>query len=181
MSFIDNDSLIDSELVSITKSYVKKDGYLDVYISKNFSKSERKYVASMVKATDSILDVDFRFTSNKKKADIRFYQKDIITGDDDVIGSATVNSKNQWNVQIKKDQSKQDKKWTTIHEFGHVLGLEHPFDGSDGDHYGSKNPWSFSAATSNHSVMAYQLGDKYPSFWTPSDYSALSSVWGFEV
>ena len=38
--------------------------------------------------------------------------------------------------------SKHPPETLFLHELGHVLGLEHPFDNSDGDCIGSTDPWS---------------------------------------
>ena len=63
-----------------------------------------------------------------------------------------------------------------LHEIGHALHLEHPFDSDDGDVYGDED-----YVTKNHTVMAY--GDPpngYLSWYTNIDLEALKSIWGEE-
>jgi len=71
-------------------------------------------------------------------------------------------------------------RYATIHEFGHTLGLEHPFDNSDGDYYGSTNPNA--SAFPEDTVMAYRSpqGSSWPTWYSTNDINALVSIWGVE-
>ena len=70
------------------------------------------------------------------------------------------------------------RKYTIIHELGHSLGLEHPFDNSDGDYYISTDPYQ--SATPDETVMSYRISDvsQLPSFYTANDIAALTTIWG---
>ena len=66
-----------------------------------------------------------------------------------------------------------------LHEFGHALGLEHPFEAADGDTVnGSTNPWT--SAFPEETVMAYRfpLSGEWPEFFTDNDLQALVQIWG---
>ena len=68
-----------------------------------------------------------------------------------------------------------------IHEFGHALGLEHPFEGGDGDTVnGTTDPWA--SAFPEETVMACRspLSGSWPEFFTENDLNALIDVWGAE-
>ena len=64
------------------------------------------------------------------------------------------------------------------HELLHALGLEHPFDNSDGDFYLSTD-YKFSA-TPEQTVMSYRtpVDGLYPTDLTINDYAALEVIWG---
>ena len=174
--------LIADDLVKITNSMVN-DEYLTIYIDNSFSRSDRRYIRRLVRATDSILDIDFKFSRSRKRSDIRFLERNQVDRDDDgIVGRASLNKSNQWNIIIKTAMIREEKRLTIVHEFGHVLGLEHPFDDFDGDYYGSTDPWVPASATTDETVMAYQYGfGNIPTFWRASDYDALTRIWGFEL
>ena len=68
-----------------------------------------------------------------------------------------------------------------LHEFGHALGLEHPFDARDGDVLnGITDPWH--SAHPEDTVMAYRdpSSGTWPDFFTHNDINALISAWGAE-
>jgi len=65
-----------------------------------------------------------------------------------------------------------------LHELGHVLGLEHPFDSDDGDCYQSTDPFSQDAATMSQTLMAYQGSENAPRFYTKLDLEAIAEVYG---
>ena len=68
-----------------------------------------------------------------------------------------------------------------IHEFGHALGLEHPFEDGDGDTVnGITDPWS--SVFPEDTVMAYRVpqSGSWPEFFTDNDLNALLQIWGVE-
>ena len=65
-----------------------------------------------------------------------------------------------------------------LHELGHALGLEHPFDDSDGDCLYSNEPWSEESADASVTVMAYKSPKKPVGFFTDLDLATLQSIHG---
>ena len=79
------------------------------------------------------------------------------------------------------DLSDPDEYWKNliVHELGHAIGLEHPFDTDDGDSYGtedSTNKWETSMA---YGPANWELGyDKYPDYFSSLDQQALYEIFG---
>jgi hypothetical protein len=65
-----------------------------------------------------------------------------------------------------------------LHELGHALGLEHPFDNSDGDCLYSDKPWDSKSADASVTVMAYKSSTKPVGFFTDLDLATLQSIHG---
>jgi len=65
-----------------------------------------------------------------------------------------------------------------LHELGHVLGLEHPFDDSDGDCIFTTTAWSRQSATKTDTQMAYRFQDQYYDWYRPHDLKTLTAIWG---
>lgn len=65
-----------------------------------------------------------------------------------------------------------------LHELGHALGLEHPFDDSDGDCLDSNEPWSERSTDASVTVMAYRPSDKPVGFFSDLDLATLQSIHG---
>ena len=65
-------------------------------------------------------------------------------------------------------------RYASLHEYGHTLGLEHPFDDSDGDSVGGTNPW-MSSVFPEDTVMAYRrpLSGQWPQWFSASDIRAM--------
>ena len=75
--------------------------------------------------------------------------------------------------------SKHPPETLFLHELGHVLGLDHPFDNSDGDCIGSTDPWSSRSAHTGHTLMAYRdPPGNVRTFFTELDILALQEIWG---
>tara|TARA_A100001037_G_scaffold305630_1_gene346554 strand:- start:416 stop:1393 length:978 start_codon:yes stop_codon:yes gene_type:complete len=66
-----------------------------------------------------------------------------------------------------------------LHELGHVLALEHPFDDSDGDCIGSTEEYGDETAHIGQTLMAYEtaLGNT-PTFYTDYDILAFQTIYG---
>ena len=139
-----------------------------------------------MKRLDQILDIDIDVTLSHNQAEVYFYlDREIkIDGNLDVLGLAISNSSSEkgwWEVFLDGpafDGNTLYRNYALLHELGHVMGLEHPFDGGDGDVFGTTNS-SFSAFPED-TVMAYRppLNGVWPQWFSDNDLEALISLWG---
>ena len=171
---IDPIFVVEPTFVEWTSQMLEKNT-LTVYVDKSM-KPMKDFTKELVKATDWMLDIKFKFVKKEKKANIRFYQQDVIDSDPYVVGVAEYCS-SYWNIKINRFAINEAKPWVILHEFGHTLGLEHPFDAYDGDYYQTLDPWGDTSATTNDTVMAYNVVRPFPTIWTATDYDALTGTW----
>ena len=98
---------------------------------------------------------------------------------------ATTSGLGGWELYLNYpalDTDEPYRRYALIHEFGHSLGLEHPFEARDGDVFnGSTDPWS--SAYPEDTVMAYRhpRSESWPEFFSDNDLNALIEVWGAET
>lgn len=154
---------------------------------------DRNYVAQVVGELDTRLNLDFRFVDTPDLSDIAvYYDTEIkIDGAGQTLGLAIPNTSSRlqrlgwWELILNTPEFTGDQsylRYALIHEFGHCLGLEHPFDGSDGDlANGIKDPWL--SLFPEDTVMAYRAPSEggWPQRYTESDWVALEGLWGLET
>jgi len=198
--------LVDSANVAFSQGRVASDGVMDLYLhapggavqvsgggfggqtieSVPIPQQDQDYIGSIVRRLDAIIDLDFRFVGDPGQADVAFnYDTEIeIGGGGQTLGLATTGSAG-WELFVNQPAvaSNQDyRQYVNLHEWGHALGLEHPFEAGDGDVYaGNTNPWT--SAYPEETVMAYRspLNGEWPDFFSTSDLNALIEIWGAET
>ena len=177
--------LISEDLADITKEILKEDQVIDSYLHNkigttvvlggNFGSQEintmqwtsndeqfAKYIFTQL---DDTIDLDFQFTDEQSASDLAIFLDTEITIDSagDTLGLAISNTNDShnytWEIFLNKPQFDGDKnyfRYALIHEIGHTLGLEHPFENNDGDVVdGITDPWE--SLFPEDTVMAYRL------------------------
>ena len=202
-------NLISNDLANFAKKVVKNDNVMDIYLQTTpgivrvgggsfgtqdidalaMSTDLQQFIKDTFTRLDPLIDLDFRFITTKTNSDLDFYvDSDIeVGGSGTTLGIALSNStssRNWWELALNGPalQNQADYlRYATIHEFGHAMGLEHPFDNGDGDYYGSTN--SGASAYPEDSVMSYRspLGGSWPTWYSSNDILALQKVWGVEA
>jgi hypothetical protein len=145
------------------------------------------YISSSLQRLDSLLAIGFRFVASPDQADLSIYLDSTIELGDfggttlGIALSNQVNGKLSWEIVLNGTVLASNpayRRYAVIHELGHVLGLEHPFDDSDQDVWISSN-YQLSAYP-EETVMAYRRPRSldWPSWYSDSDMAALRSIWG---
>ena len=147
---------------------------------------DEEFLVSSIKRLDSFLDLSFERTWGQSTAASRFFLDSVMDIDGNPLGVVTTNAElNQRWFEIVLDGSRlvdeAYRRYAFLHEFGHSLGLEHPFDDEDGDSVGGTNPWT-SSFFPEDTVMAYRnpRSGEWPQWFSASDIRALVETWGLE-
>ena len=146
---------------------------------------DQNYIRSIVNQLKSIIGLDFVFVEDASEADISYYydQDFKFPGNSKNLALSTKGDSG-WEVFVNYSRLVDDqdlRSYVNLHELGHPLGLEHPFDNRDGDLLnGDSSAWT--SAYPEQTVMAYRepIGDSWPDLFSLSDLRALEVLWGRE-
>ena len=148
------------------------------------SEADARHAQRLLYRLDQLISLDFKRTYYANNADLLVYlicERNAHYGEviDHPSGTKQIMFLNECTGEPGK-VNRMDYKF--LHEMGHVLGLEHPFDGDDGDCLFTTAKFSSKSAHLGQTLMAYReppFGN-IPSFYTPLDVRALVEAWGPE-
>jgi hypothetical protein len=143
------------------------------------------WILNVFQKLDEQLDLDFveSSTPNGSQINIYFDTEIEVGGSGTTLGLALSNEgrrRSWWEIVINapalaKDQDYLD--FAIVHELGHVMGLEHPFDSSDGDVAGER----FGDPDASETTMSYTRPvEGWPDFYSDADLTAMAAIWGLE-
>ena len=148
--------------------------------------ADEEFLVSSIERLDSLIDLDFERTWLPSEAASRYFLDSQIDVEGNPLGLAVMNSDQdtRWFEILLDGRRLVDldyRRYASLHEYAHTLGLEHPFDDADGDSAGGTNPWT-SNIFPEDTVMAYRrpLLGQWPQWFSASDINALVVTWGLE-
>lgn len=198
--------LISQSFYDFSRANALSDGALDVYLNVNggnvaigggeygnqtirtmsMDSALQAYLQTSFERLSRIIDIDFRLSPDRQNTDLNFYLDTTIDvgGAGTTLGIALPNTRaghSWWEIILNTPAliSQTDYlHYASIHELGHVLGLEHPFDATDGDVYISSDPQL--GAYPEDTVMAYRTPEsgRWPEWYSLNDLEALIKLWG---
>jgi hypothetical protein len=202
-------ALISASLSNFTRTTVAADGVLALYMNissgpvavgggpfgaqtiqaLSIDSGLQEFYRSTVARLDSLIDLDFVTVSSQAQGEVNLFldREIVVDSGGTTLGIALSNSSNRrnwWELVLNGPALVNQPdylRYALIHELGHALGLEHPFDNSDGDVFVSAN--SGASAFPEETVMAYRqpLGGSWPTWYADADIEAMVQLWGAEV
>lgn len=143
------------------------------------------WMQELVGRLDAILDLDFAFVSDRSVSNIDVYldREIVVDSAGQVLALAIPNlsrSRTWWELLFDGTALLDDSRFLRFafaHELGHALGLEHPFDDSDGDSTGT----IFGDPDASITLMSYTRPmSGWPDWYQVADLTALAVLWGLE-
>ena len=143
------------------------------------------WIMNVFSKLDQQLDLDFAESStpNGSQINIYFDTEIEVGGSGTTLGLALSNEgrrRSWWEIVINAPALANDQDYldfAIVHELGHVMGLEHPFDSSDGDVAGER----FGDPDASETTMSYTRPDEgWPDFYSDADLTAMAAIWGLE-
>ena len=147
------------------------------------SDADAEWMRDQIRLLDSALGINFRFVSSSAESNLDIYYDEAISlsSDRTTLGIALANDngrQNWWELMLNASAlagNPSGFRYTFLHELGHVLGLEHPFDNSDGDAEGQRFGQPDTAAT----ILSYtRPPEGWPGSYQMLDWAALTTIWG---
>lgn len=151
---------------------------------RRITEADAREAQKLLYRLDQLISLDFRRTYYTSNADLLVYlicEPDAHYGEviDAPSGTKQIMFLNEC-AEVAGKHNRMDYKF--LHEMGHVLGLEHPFDGDDGDCIFTTAKFSSDSAHLGQTLMAYREPPfgTIPGFYTSLDIRALIEAWGPE-
>ena len=208
MNRIDPHLLISQPAVDFTSYIYNKDYSLDIYLHREGGQtsvgggnwapqtinsvaipaSDQAFIEDTILELNKELAANFLLSNNSNDSDISIYYDSNIESDSPdsvILGVAIPNASSEdawWELFLNEPAFSDDSnhlRYALLHELGHALGLEHPFDDSDGDIYQDITDPS-SSALPEETLMSYRypsLGE-WPTEYSSNDWNALKEIWG---
>ena len=154
--------------------------FLGAVRSDPFYQEEINKANELVSQLNTYIDLKLKEVSSRREADL------VIIGvceDDNTTGMVADNEfGDQYYLLLNGCNGVLDVEGQPVllflHELGHALGLEHPFDDSDGDCLHSDEPWGGKSVDDSVTVMAYKSSERPVGFFTDLDLATLQSIHG---
>lgn len=147
-----------------------------------FDATTTEWMRQQLRALADTLGITLRFTESSSDSNLDIYLcADLNVNKTPALGVTlnNDNGKQAWSELLLNNAllngNSEIFRFTFRHELGHVHGLEHPFDSSDGDSHGE----AFGNPDGNQTLMSYTRPDGgWPDHYTAADWLALISIWG---
>lgn len=168
-----------NELIAYWAEYASlplaDDGVITYWMSPNMTPNSRRDLLWTYNRLDDVLPIDVTRVSSQQHAEIHNYAwGEEFTPSGNWAGYAQTRwdsdtNSYDWNIHVKEYQSNYSR-ILALHEVGHVLGLEHPFESNDGDVWNN--------ATHNDTVMAYAGTSNTILDYRRADWDTITGLYG---
>jgi len=148
---------------------ILSDGVVKTFIHK--SCEPKAFIRDMLSFTENLIGVDFKAVKKQRNAELKFFEIPLIANEPTYVGLAVPYVSpigNVWDIYVKTNPV-SSKKWIYLHEFGHFLGMEHPFDDNDNDVWYNES--------TNDTVMSYNYKPSSTWWFRQADIDTITGMW----